>query len=81
MSTTLSIYLLWYVQDNQGVNIKKHAVHNMHRLAWGNMLVGPAGNCPACPCVKTTLMLIIERLESQQVYDQDTEVATCLSNG
>jgi len=26
--------LYWYFQQNQCLNIKKHAVHNIHRLAW-----------------------------------------------
>jgi hypothetical protein len=31
----LNIYILyWYFQQNQCLNIKKHAVHNIHRLAW-----------------------------------------------
>ena len=30
-----NMYLLyWYFQQNQCLNIKKHAVHNIHRLAW-----------------------------------------------
>jgi hypothetical protein len=44
--------LYWYFQQNHCLNIKKHAIH---RLAWGPMLVGPPGNCPVCPCVKTAL--------------------------
>ena len=31
-------------------------MHNIHRLAWASMLVGPLGNSPACPCVKTALL-------------------------
>jgi hypothetical protein len=27
--------LYWYFQENQCLNIKKHAVHNIHRLTWG----------------------------------------------
>ena len=34
---------------------KKHAVHNTHRLAWGPYIVGPLGNCPVCPWVKTVM--------------------------
>jgi hypothetical protein len=26
--------LYWYFQENQCLNIKKHAVHNIHRLTW-----------------------------------------------
>ena len=41
------MYLLyWYFQQNQCLNLKKkHAVHNIHRLARS----GTPGNCPACP--------------------------------
>ena len=28
--------------------IKKHAIHNIHRLAWAHMLVGP-GQLPSVP--------------------------------
>ena len=27
--------MYWYFQQNQCLNIKKHAVHNIHILAWG----------------------------------------------
>jgi hypothetical protein len=44
MSIQLNIYLLyWYFQENQCLNIKKHAVHNIHILAWAPMIVGPPG--------------------------------------
>ena len=33
----------------------KHSVYNIHRLTWAPMLVSAPGNCPACPCIKTTL--------------------------
>jgi len=42
-----------YFQQAQSLNIRKHAVHNIHRLA---------GNCPACPCVKTALSYIPDRI-------------------
>ena len=42
-----------YFQQNQCLNIKKHAVHNIQILPWGPMFMRPPGNCPACPCVKT----------------------------
>lgn len=29
----------------------------MHRLTWVHMLMGPPGNCPACPCVNAGLCL------------------------
>ena len=36
MSIELNRNLLyWYFQENQCLNIKKHAVHNIHRLTWG----------------------------------------------
>ena len=48
LSIILNIYLLyWYFQQNQRLNIKKHAIHNIHRLAWALMLVGSLGNCPS----------------------------------
>ena len=33
----------------------KHAVRNIHRLTWDPYALGPPGNCPACPCIKTAL--------------------------
>ena len=38
------------------ITIKKHAVHNIHRLTCGPYAHGPPGICPACPCVRTTLV-------------------------
>jgi len=35
----------------------KYALHNIHSLAWDHMLVGPQATAPACPCVKTALVL------------------------
>ena len=58
ISIKLTIYSLhWYFQQNQCLNIEKHAVYNMHRLALAPMLVGPSGNFPTCPGVKTTLCI------------------------
>ena len=56
-SIKLNIYLLYLdFQQNQCLNIKKHAVHNIHRLAWGPIYAcGPPGNCPVWPCVNTAL--------------------------
>ena len=50
MSIELNIHLLyWYFQLNQCLNIKqKHAVHNIHILAWDP-------RATSCPCVKTAL--------------------------
>ena len=28
-------------------------------LAWAPMLMGPPGNCPACPCLKTELNKVV----------------------
>ena len=49
--------LIWYwnIQQNQCLYIKKHVVHNIHRLTWGSYARGPPGNCPAYPCTKTGL--------------------------
>jgi hypothetical protein len=42
MSIELNIYLLyWYFYQNQCSSIKKHAVHNIHRLTWAPRLMGP----------------------------------------
>jgi len=30
----------------------------MYRIAWGPYARGARGNCPACPCVKTALILL-----------------------
>jgi len=50
------ILLYRYFQQNQCLNIRKHVVHNIHRLAWSPYARGTSGNCTACPCVKTALM-------------------------
>ena len=60
MSIKLNIQLLYrYFQKNQCLNIKNHAAHSLQRLAQDLMLVGPPGNCSACPCVKMALSLLI----------------------
>ena len=52
------IYLLyWYLQQNPCLNIKKDAVHNIHRFSWGS-----PGNCLACPCSKTALNVRFKHL-------------------
>ena len=53
----IHVYLLYlHFQQNQCLNIKKHAVHNIHILAWGLIYAcGPPGNCPVWPCVDTAL--------------------------
>ena len=49
MSIKLNIYLLyWYFQQNLCLRIEKHAVYNIHRLAWAPMLVGPS-QLPSVP--------------------------------
>jgi hypothetical protein len=56
MSIKLNIYLLYgYFQQNQCLNIKKHAIYIIHRLAWDPYARGPPGNCTSCPCIKTPL--------------------------
>ena len=51
--------MYWYFQQNKCLNIKKkHAVHNIHRLAWATMVVGPPDKYLACPRVKTALGLL-----------------------
>jgi len=37
---------------------KKHAVHKIHRLSWGPYTRRTPGNCPACQCAMTALVLI-----------------------
>jgi len=44
----------------QCLNIKKHAMHNIHRLAWAPMVMGRSGNCPAFPYVKTALIVALQ---------------------
>jgi hypothetical protein len=46
---------LGYFQKNQWLNIKKHAIYNIYKLAWGPYVRGPPGNCPAFPCIKVAL--------------------------
>ena len=42
MVDNLNIYLLyWYFQYNRCLNIKKHDIHNIHRLARPPMCVEP----------------------------------------
>ena len=43
---------MYYFEQNQYLNIKKHAVHN---ITWGPYARGVPGNCPVCPCAKTAL--------------------------
>ena len=63
-SIKLYIYLLhWYSQKNQRLNIKKQAVRNIYRLAWGAcMVIGHPGNCPVFPCFTTALYSTSNRL-------------------
>jgi hypothetical protein len=43
-----NIYLLYlYFQQNQSLNIKKHAIHNKHRLAWGPSARTAPGQLPS----------------------------------
>ena len=48
--------MYWYFQENQCSNIKKHAIHNINRLAWTPICSWTLGSCPACSCVKTALL-------------------------
>ena len=41
--------LNWYFQQNQCLNIKKHAVHHKHRLVWGPNARGATGKLPSVP--------------------------------
>ena len=54
MSIKLNI-LSFYWYSNKISALTKHAMHNIHKLALGPYVRGPNDNCPACPCVKTTL--------------------------
>ena len=47
--------LYWYFQQNQCLNIKNKPYTTYIDLHGTPMLMGPPGNCPACPCVKTAL--------------------------
>ena len=38
-----------YFQQNQCLNIKKHALHSIHRLAWGPYVRGAPGQLPSVP--------------------------------
>ena len=49
------ILIVFVLPTKLYLSIKKHAVHNIHRLAWASMPMGAPGNCPVCPCVKTAL--------------------------
>jgi hypothetical protein len=53
MSIKFNIYLLYgYFQQNQYLNIKKHAIYIIHRLACDPYARGPPGNCTSCPCLR-----------------------------
>ena len=60
MSIKLNIQLLCrYFQKNQCLNIKNMphtAYKDQHMIS---MLIGPPGNCSACPCVNMALSLLI----------------------
>ena len=50
MSIKLNIYLLyWYFQQNQCLNIKTYAVHNIKTLAIGHNAHGTLGQLPTMP--------------------------------
>ena len=83
MSIELNIYLLyWYFQQNQCLNIKKHALHNIHiielnihRLAWPLCSWGP--RTTACPYIKMTLNIIItcwNTCSTQSEYNVKTQL-------
>jgi hypothetical protein len=62
------IFIVLALPPKQCLNIKTHAVHNIHRLAWGPYVRAAPGDCPACPCVKTAratgLLFSLGTLES-----------------
>jgi hypothetical protein len=59
MSIKLNVYLLYgYFQQNQCLNIKKHAIYIIHRLVCDPYAHGPPGNCTSCPCNKYTFNFI-----------------------
>ena len=41
------------------LNIKKHAIYIIHRLACDPYARGPPGNCTSCPCIKMPLQWYI----------------------
>ena len=46
----IKTYLLyWYFQQIQCLSIKKHAVHNIHRLTWGLYARRAPGHMPGAP--------------------------------
>jgi hypothetical protein len=49
------IFIVLVLPKNHCLSIKTHAVHNIHRLAWGPYARGVPGKCSACPCIKTAL--------------------------
>jgi hypothetical protein len=72
MSIKLIVYLLyWYFQQNQCLNIKKHTIHKIHRLAWGCYARGPLSNCQHvhalrrhCPQVDVPLYITTPNYET-----------------
>ena len=47
---------IYCIGTSNKISVKKTAVHNIHKLAWGPYARGPPCNCPACPCGKTALI-------------------------
>jgi hypothetical protein len=57
MSLKLNIFIVLMLPTKSVFKaLKKHVVYNIHRLAWDPYVRGAPCNCPACPCVKTTLI-------------------------
>ena len=52
----LKIYILyWYFQESQCLNLRKTYSTQHTQISMEPLCSQPTGNCPACPCVKTSL--------------------------
>jgi hypothetical protein len=51
------IFIVLVLPTNQCLNIKKTCCTQHTYISMGPMLVGPPGNCPACPWVKMALIV------------------------
>ena len=50
--------MYWYFQQNQCLNIKNHAVYNIHRLVWGSFARGTTAQLPIVPIHNTALRTV-----------------------
>ena len=63
MSITYLFYLLyWYFQQNQCLNIKKHAINNIHRLTWPLRSRGPRATAQRVHTLRRHCLVVDQHL-------------------